>query len=87
MRHKFSWPLAKVNLYLSNQEVHVLLHEHIQLFLEDGLNITLTLAAQVGRSLTSPPSHKCVSFIGNLAGQIAGGLVDLSSLQNEAKSW
>lgn len=70
-------------LYLSNQEVHVLLHEHIQLFLEDVLHLGLTLAAQVGRSLAHSSSNHGIALVCDLAGQIAGGLVDLSALQKK----
>ncbi len=76
---------AFFNLYLSNQEVHILLHEHIQLFLEDGLHLCLTLAAQVGWSLTHSTGDQGVTLTGDLTGQIAGSLIDLSSLWNEAK--
>lgn len=79
--------IQKKNLYLSNQEVHVFLDEDIQLFLQDGLHLCLTLAAQVGWSLTHSSGNQGVALIGNLASQIAGGLVDLSSLQNKVKSW
>lgn len=78
---------SEKNLYLSNQEVHVLLHEHIQLLLEDGLHLCLALAAQVGWSLTHSSCNQSVTLIGNLMGQIAGGLIDLSSLQREDRLW
>lgn len=69
-------------LYLSDQEVHVLLHKHIQLSLEDVLHFFLALTAQVGRGLTHSSGNQGIAFVGDLSGQIAGGLVDLSSLKN-----
>ena len=72
-------------VYLSDQEVHVLLDEHIQLFLQDGLHLGLTLAAQVGRSLTHSSGNHGIALVGDLTGQITGGLVDLSSLQEANK--
>lgn len=71
------------SLYLSNQEVHILLDEHIQLFLEDFLHFDLTLAAEVGRSLRHSAGNQGVALVGDLAGQIAGGLVDLGALQRK----
>lgn len=73
-------------VYLSNQEVHVLLHEHIQLFLEDALHLRLTLAAQVGWSLAHSPGDQGIALVGDLTGQIAGGLVDLGALQRKDSS-
>ena len=78
---------TKKQLYLSNQEVHIFLDENVQLFLEDGLHIFLALAAQVGWGLGHSSSNESITLIGNLTGQITGGLVDLSSLQKEAKLW
>lgn len=72
------------SVYLSDQEVHVLLHEHIQLFLEDVLHVDLTLAAEVGRSLRHSAGNQGVALVGHLAGQIAGGLVDLGTLQRKS---
>lgn len=80
-----SWQTGFKDLYLSHQEVHVLLNEHIQLFLQDCLHFFLALAAQVGWSLTHASCNQSIALIGNLAGQIAGGLVDLSSLQDDGK--
>lgn len=54
--------------YLSNQEVHIFLDEHIQLFSEDGLHICLALAAQVRWSLGHSSSSKSITLIGNLTG-------------------
>ena len=73
-------------MYLSNQEVHVFFDEHVQLFLEDGFHICLTLAAQVGWSLAHSSGNQSITLVGNLTGQIAGGLVDLSSLQSDDKT-
>lgn len=77
--------LLKERFYLSDQEIHVLLHKHIQLSLEDVLHFLLTLTAQVRWGLRHSPSNQGVALIGNLAGQIAGGLVDLSSLENHPR--
>lgn len=74
--------LFREKLYLSDQEVHVLLHKHIQLSLEDVLHFFLTLTAQVRWGLTHSSSNQGVAFICNLPGQIAGSLVDLGSLEN-----
>lgn len=67
-------------IHLSNHKVHVLLHEHVQLLLEDGLHLRLALAAQVGRSLAHSPGDQGVSFVSDLPGEIACGLVDLCPL-------
>lgn len=66
---------------LSNHEIHILLYEHIQLFLEDSLHLCLTLATQVGRSLTHSTSYQCISFISYFSCQVTGCLVDLYSLE------
>lgn len=70
-------------LYLSDEEVHVLLDEDVQLFLESGLHLLLALAAEVGRSLGHSSRNQSVALVGDLPGQIAGGLIDLSSLMME----
>ena len=72
-------------LYLSNQKVHIFLDEHVQLLLEDGLHLCLTLTAQVGWSLGHSSCNQSVTLVGNLTGQITGGLVNLCSLQNKAR--
>lgn len=74
--------VLRERFYLSNQEVHVLLHKHIQLSLEGVLHFFLTLTAQVRWCLTHSAGNQGIALIGNLPGQIAGGLVDLSSLKN-----
>lgn len=66
--------------YLSDHEVHVLLHEDVQLFLEDGLHLGLTLAAQVGGGLGDSARHQGISLIGHLSGEVTGSFVHLGAL-------
>lgn len=83
VKRRRTWKqVGRERFYLSNQEVHVLLHKHIQLSLEDVLHFFLTLTTQVRWRLRHSSSNQSIAFVGNLPGQIAGGLVDLSSLQN-----
>lgn len=54
--------------------------KHVQLLLEDGLDLGVALAAQVGGGLGDAPCHQSTPLVGHLPGQVAGGLVDLLSL-------
>jgi len=67
-------------LYLSNQEVHVFLDKHVQLFLEDGLHLGFALAAQVGGGLGHSAGHQGVSLVGHLSGEVTGSFVHLGAL-------
>lgn len=57
-----------------------MLDKHVQLLLEDGLNLGVALAAQVGGGLGDTSCHQSTPLVGHLPGQVAGGLVDLLSL-------
>lgn len=67
--------------YLCNQEVHVFLDKDIQLLLKGGLDVVLTLAAEVRGSLRDPSCHQTITFIGHLSGQVTCCLVYLLPLQ------
>ena len=55
-------------LYLSNQEVHIILDEDIQLLLEDGLHLRLALTAQVGGCLGHAPCHQGIPLFASFPG-------------------
>lgn len=71
---------------LGNQEIHILLNEDVHLLLEDGLHFGLALATQVRGCLRDTASHQGVTLVGNLPGQVAGGLVNLLTLWSRTKS-
>lgn len=73
------------DFYLSNHEIHILLHENFQLFFEDSFHFYLALTAQVGWSLTHSTSYQCISFIGYFPRQVTGSLVDLYALKERGR--
>lgn len=73
-------PHGRPTTYLCDEEVHVILDKHLQLLLEDVLDLGVTLAAQVGGGLGDAPCHQSTPLVGHLPGQFAGSLVDLRSL-------
>lgn len=66
--------------YLGNEEVHVLLHEDLQLLLEYLFDIYFTLAAKVWWCLTHTSRHQSVSFIRHLPRNVTGCFIDLLTL-------
>ena len=71
--------------YLSNQEVHIFLDKDINLFLEDGLDVILTLAAEVRGGLRDSSGHQGITLIGHLPGQVTRCFVDLLPLKKWRK--
>lgn len=71
---------SEVTTYLCDQEVHIFLDEDLDLFHEDGLDLILALAAQVGGRLRDSARHQRISLIGHLPGQVTSCLVDLLPL-------
>lgn len=66
---------------LCNQEVHIFRDKDINLLLEDGLDIILTLAAEVRRGLRDSSCHQSITLIGHLPGQVTSCLVYLLPLK------
>lgn len=67
---------------LCNEEVHILFHKNVGLFLKDGLDFRLAFAAQVRRRLTNTASNQRVSLVGHLPGEVTGSLIDLLALES-----
>lgn len=67
--------------YLCNQEVHIFLDKDVNLFLKDGLDLVLTLAAEVRGSLGDSTCHQSVTLTGHLPGQVTSCLIYLLTLK------
>lgn len=70
-----------VSIYLCDQEVHVLLHEDLQLLLKDFFDFSFTLAAKVRRCLAHAPCYQSISFISHLPGNVTSGFIDFLPLK------
>ena len=65
---------------LTDEEVHLVLLEHLQLFLELGLYGVLTDAAKVGGCLADSSRHQASVLCCHLTSDITRRFVDLGSL-------
>ena len=66
--------------YLTQEEVHIVFDENLDLFTELLLHGRLALAAQVGRGLGDSSQGKGVTLAGHLVGEITRCLVDRLAL-------
>ncbi len=68
-------------MHLCNQEVHIFLDKDVNLLLKNGLDIVLTLAAEVRGGLRDSSCHQTITLIGHLPGQVTSCFVYLLPLQ------